>query len=132
MQSPRSSICRTPARAEPRRDIAGEIEQGVAVAGRRGEEALTRRILGGKARDQIGADFVIVLPDHRSERGADPAAFGAELLHRRDGRLDDAGQRAAPAGMGRADHARRRISEKDRAAIGRGHADGERRACASR
>ena len=110
---------------KPRGDVAAEIEQGMTVAAGRAEEAFRARILGGKARDEIGTDFVIVLPDHRTERGADLAARGAELLHRSDGRFGDASQRAAPAGMRRADHPRRRIGEQDRAAIGRAHANGE-------
>ena len=110
---------------QPRPDIAGEIEQGMAGARRRAEEAIAAGILRGKARDQIGADFVIVLPDHRSERGVDLAAFGAKPFHGLDRRLGDAGERAAPAGMRGADHAGDRIGEKDRAAIGGRHANGE-------
>src|SRR5665213_2587156 len=51
------------------------------------------------------------------------AARGAELLHRRDGGFDDAGQRALPAGLRRPDHARVRVDQQDRAAIGRGDAE---------
>ena len=72
-------------------DEAREIEQSVALAWCRSEEALTIRILGDKTSDEIGADFVIGLPNHRTERGADSAAFGAQLLHRRDSGLDNAG-----------------------------------------
>ena len=109
--------------SEPHPDEARKIEQGVALAGRRSEEALTIRILGGKTRDEIGADFVIAPPDHRTERRVNPTAVSAKSLHCGDGRLDNAGQRAPPAGMGRADHTGCRIGEKDRAAIGRGYAD---------
>ena len=42
----------------------------------------------------------------------------AELLHRGDGRIGDSGERAAPAGMGGADHPGLVIGEQDRRAIG--------------
>ena len=45
-------------------------------------------------------------------------AARAQCDHRRDGRLGDPGQGAAPAGMGRADHPRGRIDEQQRRAIG--------------
>ena len=54
-----------------------------------------------------------------------PAALGAEFFHRRDGGFHDAGQRALPARMRGADHARARIDQQDRSAVGRGDADGE-------
>ena len=63
-------MCRIPARVEPGGDIAGEIEQGVAGTGGGNEETLVRRILGGKARDEIGTDFVVCWPDHRAKRRA--------------------------------------------------------------
>ena len=47
--------------------------------------------------------------------------------HRRDGRLHDAGQRAAPAAMRRADDARLGIGEQDRRAIGGEHAERDAR-----
>ena len=43
---------------------------------------------------------------------------GALLAHRRDGRLDDAVEGAAPAGMGGADHPGLGIGEQHRRAIG--------------
>ena len=55
-----------------------------------------------------------------------PALGGAEPLHRRDRRLDHAGERAAPAGMRGADHAGARIGQQHRPAIRSGDADGER------
>ena len=75
--------------------------------------------------DEFAADFVGVLADQGADRGDDAAAFGAEFFHRVDGGFQHAGQRAFPAGMRRADHARARIDEQDRAAIGRGDADRE-------
>ena len=98
----------------------------MAVAGGGREKAARGAVLGGETLDQIGADLVIGLPDHRPDGGADVAARGAEPFHGGDGRLDDARQRAAPAGMRGADHMGFRIGEQDRAAIGRGHADGKR------
>src|SRR5262245_42590952 len=70
---------------EPRDDEAGQIEHGVARSSGGREEALAVRIGLDEAIQQIGADFVIVLSDHRTERGGDTRARGAELLHRSDG-----------------------------------------------
>ena len=61
--------------------------------------------------------------DHRPERRDDALALGAETLHRHDGRVGDARQRAAPARMGGADDARLRVREQHRTAVGRGNAD---------
>ncbi len=44
---------------EPRGDVAGEIEQGVAGARRGDEKAGVRAIRGGEAADEVGADFVV-------------------------------------------------------------------------
>ena len=51
----------------------------------------------------------------------------AEPLHRGDGRLDDPGQRALPAGVGGADDARLRVGEQDHAAVGAGDAERQAR-----
>ncbi len=61
-----------------------------------------------KALDEFAADFVGVLADQRADGGDDAAAVGAEFFHRVDGGFQHAGQRALPAGMRRADHARGR------------------------
>ena len=98
---------------------------GMAVAGRRGKEPIAAGVLGGKSRDEIGTDLVILLPDHGAQRRAYLIARSAELLHRFDRRLGDAGERAAPAGMRRAHDPSPRIGEKDRTAIGRADADRE-------
>src|SRR5262249_31520280 len=111
---------------EPSRDIAGKIEQRMAFARGGPEEAITRRILGAEAGDEIGADLIVALADHRAEPGADLAALGAKPLHGIDRRFDDPGERAAPAGMRRSDDAGLRVGKEDRPAIGRGYADGER------
>ena len=78
-----------------------------------------------EAFDEFAADFVGVLADQRADRGDDAAALGAEFFHRVDGGFQHAGQRALPAGMRGADHARGGIDEQDRSAIGRGDADRE-------
>ena len=109
---------------EPSAYIAGKIEQGVAVARRRREEAFTRRILSDEASDQIGPDFVALLADHRSNGGEDLLRTCAKIFHCGDGCLHYAGKRASPAGMRRANHARHRIRKKDRAAISRCYANG--------
>src|ERR1700722_7879002 len=66
---------------QPRADIAGKVEHGMAIAGSRREEAVAGGVFGVKAGNEIGADLVIGLPDHRSDRGADRAALGAEPFH---------------------------------------------------
>ena len=86
------------------------------------------RVLGvgiQEALDEFAADFVGVLADQRADGGDDAAAVGAEFFHRVDGGFQHAGQRALPAGMRGADHARGGIGKQDRAAIGGGDADGD-------
>src|SRR6202140_1709123 len=65
---------------QPRADIAGKVEHGVAVAGSRREEAVAGAVFGVKAGNEIWADLVIGLPDHRSDDGADLAALRAPPL----------------------------------------------------
>ena len=94
---------------KPRRDVAGEIEHGVAGVRARREEALVRGAVGPEAVDELGTDLVVRLADHRAGRGDDVRRASApQRFHRGDGRLDHAGERAAPAGMRGADHARAR------------------------
>ena len=115
-----------PGPLEPRRDIAAEIELGVTVARRGREKPAAGRVLGGKARDQIGADLVARLPDH----GSDAARMFSRIAPSRViasivASMTPA-ERAAPAGMRGANHAGLRVGQKHRPAIGRGDADGER------
>src|SRR5215471_18949147 len=56
---------------EPCRDVAREIEQGMAGARPAAEEALVLGIVIGKLRHELGPDLVIRLPDHRAERRYD-------------------------------------------------------------
>src|SRR5262245_4398600 len=65
---------------QPGDDIAGEIEQRVMGARRGRKKPLAAGILRLEALDQIAADLVVRLPDHRAERGDHPRAVGAELL----------------------------------------------------
>src|SRR5262249_46839745 len=102
---------------EPRGDIAGEVEHGMAVAPGRPKEAARGRSRGPTPLNKIGADLVISLPDHRTDRRLDLALRRAKPLHCRDRRFDDPGQGAAPAGMGGPDHAGPRFGEEDRSAI---------------
>src|SRR5580693_459175 len=111
---------------QPRPDIAGEVEHGMTVACGRCEEAVAGGIFRLKAGNKIGADLIIGLPDHRSDHGADVAALGAKPLHGFDRRLDDARERAAPAGMRGADDVGFRVGEENRPAIGGADADGKR------
>ncbi len=110
---------------EPHPDETGEIEHRVTLARRRKEEQRIFRIGLHESFDEFVADFVRALADQRPDRGDDAAAFGAELFHCIDGGFHDARQGAFPSGMGGADHARARIGQQDRSAIGRGGADGK-------
>ena len=97
------------------------------LAGWREEPRAFPSPASAKARDEFGADLVGFLRDARAERGAMSAALCADPLHGRDGRLDDAGQRAFPAGMRRADDARLCVGEQDHAAVGAGDAERQAR-----
>ena len=66
-----------------------------------------------------------MLVDQGADGGDDAAAFGAEFLHGRDGGFHNSGQRAFPPRMRRSDHARVRIDQQYRSAIGGGGADGK-------
>ena len=55
---------------------------------------------------------------HGPTAAAIRSTLGAERDHRRDRLVGDPGQRAAPAGMGGADHARFGIGEQHRRAVG--------------
>src|SRR3984957_1908932 len=111
---------------QPRADIAGKVEPGMAVARRRREEAVARGGFGVKAGNEIAADLVIGLPDPRSDRSGVWAALGAEPFHGIDRGLDDARERAAPAGMGGADDVGSWLGEEDRPAIRGAHPDRQR------
>src|ERR1700722_1921150 len=110
---------------QPHPDKAGEIEHRMACAFSGDEEQRVLRVSLDEPLDEFAADFIGVLSDQGTDGGDDAGAFGAEFLHRLDRRFHNAGQRALPARMRRADHARARIDQKDRPAIGRGDADGE-------
>src|ERR1043165_3267542 len=108
-------------------DIARQIEHGMAGFVRRREEALVTGIGLEKARDEFRADLVIALADRRPERRRDVFARRAQRLHRGNRRLDHAGERAAPAGMRRADDARLGVGEQQGPAVRGRYADGEAR-----
>src|SRR5580658_8999747 len=63
---------------QPRADIAGKIEHGMAVARCRREETVAGGVFRVEAGKKIGANLIIGLPDHRSDHGADLAALGAK------------------------------------------------------
>src|SRR5581483_9718133 len=96
--------------------VAREIEHGMAAALSGREVARVRGVGRGEAVDQILADLVAALADHRPGCGGDARAHSAEPLHRLDGRLEYATERAAPAGVGGADHARLVIRKQHRSA----------------
>src|SRR5882724_1305223 len=108
---------------EPHPDEAGEIEHGVSFARGGKEEHRVVGVLLDEAFDELRADLVARLADQGTDGGHDAASLSAELFHGVDGRLQDPGQRAFPAGMRRADHPRVRIDKQYRSAVGRGDAD---------
>ncbi len=105
--------------------VARQVEHGMAGPGRRNEEFGVGWVGGQEAVHQLLADLIVRLADHRTGRGDHARPVGAEFFHRRKRRFDHAAEGAAPAGMGRAEDARLRVREQDRAAVGGGDADGE-------
>ena len=113
---------------QSRHDEAGKVEHGVALPFGGLEEARIVRVGLLEGLDQL-AGRPRSSPARSSDRGPRRSvALGAELLHGDDRRFEDAGKRAAPAGMGGGDHAGRGIGEEDRPAIGGADADGDARA----
>ena len=84
----------------------------------RGEEARMLRLLRQDRIAEVRADLVRALPDARTDRRDDRGRAGAEPDHGGNGRLDHTGRRAAPAGMGGADHASLGIGQQDGRAVG--------------
>src|SRR5579859_634521 len=110
---------------QPHADESGEIEHCMSIALTWQEEHCVPGIGPDETFDEFGADLIARLADQGADSGNHAASFRTELFHCLDGRFQDAGQRALPAGMRRPDHARRGIDEQDRSAIGCGDADGE-------
>src|SRR5260370_23407177 len=106
-----------PGPLEPGSDIASEIEHRVPDTACRCEEPAASRVFGVKAGKKLGPNLIARLPNHGTDRGPNMVGCGAEPFHCRHRRLDDAGQSAAPAGMGSADHASSRAGKQDGATI---------------
>src|SRR5947209_12826985 len=102
---------------EARADVAGQVEHSVVFARRRLEEPFACWVAGVEALNELRPDLIVGLPDQRADRGRDARARSAELFHRRDRRLEYAGEGAFPARMRSADHAGLRVREQDRAAV---------------
>src|SRR5215470_18714203 len=66
---------RNAGRSEARRDVARQVEQGMARPGGGAKETRVSRIGGAEALDQVGADLVVRLADHRPERRHDARAL---------------------------------------------------------
>src|SRR5665213_3323191 len=96
---------------------ASEIEQEMPGLRRRLEEGGVGRVARQEMAREFGPDLVGFLRDAGADGGDDARRGGAQILHRGDGRFQDSGERAAPAGMGRADDARLGIGEQHRRAI---------------
>ena len=86
--------------------VAGQVEHRVARTARRLEEADRVGLDRDETVHQVLADLVVRLADHRAGGGHDAPTLSAELCHRRDRRLDDPGECAAPSGVSGADHPR--------------------------
>jgi len=67
---------------------------------------------------EVGADLIGSLGDAGADDGDHAARVGTKCLHGGDGGVDDAVQRALPAGMGRAHDARPGISQQHGGAVG--------------
>ena len=103
---------------QPPQDKAGQVELAFVVGLSGVEEAVAARIVVGEAIFEIDADLIAGGRDAGADDGDHAARFGAEGLHGGYGRMDDAVQRALPAGMGRADDPGLGIGQQDRGAVG--------------
>ena len=107
---------------EPLSDIACQIEMRLLVGGL-GKEAPVRRIGRHETVEEGRVDFVGLLRDAGADNGVDPVAAGAELLHRRHGRVRYAGDRTPPSGMRCSDDSRFGVGEQHRRAVCREDAE---------
>src|SRR5215470_8224228 len=103
---------------ELRRDVAGEVKQWMVCPLRWPKEACIVWICPQETAHEIGANLVVGLTDHRSERRPDMWAGCTERFHGGDRCLDHAGEGAPPAGVRCADHPGLGVRQQDRPAIG--------------
>ena len=73
---------------KPRSDVAGEIEKCMICARCRREKSLIGLALNFEGGDELRADFIVRLPDHRSECRHYASALGTTALHGGDRRFD--------------------------------------------
>ena len=102
---------------EPGRTITCEVERPVSVATSGCKAARMIRIARDHRLVDVDADLVGAQCDAWPDGGCDPAGLRTQIDHGGDRRLDHACDRAAPACMGRADHAGLAIGKQDRRAI---------------
>src|SRR3984893_1713752 len=86
------------------RHIAREVEEEATGAGSRNEERGIIRGFREEGCRKFRSDFVGGLGDAWADAGAKPVPRCTPLGHRLHCRIEYAGERAAPAGMGGADH----------------------------
>src|SRR5262245_41216040 len=98
--------------------IACEIKHRVPRSLRWREETCIGGIGHTKALNKFWTDFVVRLPDGRSERGGNSAAIGAKLFHRSNRRFNHACERTAPTRMGGAYYADPAIGKQQRSTVG--------------
>src|SRR3954453_24134763 len=92
-------------RREPRAYVAGQVEHRTAGAGVGAEEARVPGVRRKELAHEFGADLVGVRADRRPEHRDRALAPRAKALHGEKRRREDAGERAAPAGVAGADDA---------------------------
>ena len=109
--------------AEALKDVARQVEHGVALAGRRHEPCVA--FVRVETVQKLRANLVICLTDRRAKHCDDVGAVSTQAFHRIEGGLEHAADRALPTGMSRADHTRFRVGEQHGSAIGCHDADGQ-------
>ena len=82
------------------------------------EEAVAARIVVCESIFEIDADLIAGGRDAGADDGDHPPRLGAQGLHGGNGGVDDAAQRALPAGVDGSDDAGLGIGHQDRRAVG--------------
>jgi hypothetical protein len=95
----------------------------MTLARRRAEEVAVVGGLLEHGSGELGSDLVGTLGDAGADSGHDALAQGAHPLHGLDRGLQHAVERAAPAGMRRADHAGLGVGQQHRRAVRGEHAE---------
>src|SRR5215217_6532184 len=84
---------------ETRRDVARKIKERTVGSWRGLEKVRIGVGLRDEFVDQLRANLVVGLADHRSQGRGDPTAAGAQRLHGRDGGFENTAECATPTRM---------------------------------